>query len=215
MSAPRREDATRPALPADRRARAESRRWAEVRRAVREAKALDLYAIEVRGVKATLKKSPPKMTRTDGTPVLEEDPPHKEPSARQLKAKERSRVRKDAFHAKKREEAAAAAEHSPSADVVHHAPQDVRSDDQPPPGDDDMRPAGRRGRADRRIAGTSDSRPSSGSAAAGSRMRSASMNPLCVGRCRVGTGRCVLARGDELLASAVRGVVAVIRSGGS
>ena len=53
MSAPRRDDATRPALPADRRARAESRRWAEVRRAVREAKALDLYAIEVRGVKAT------------------------------------------------------------------------------------------------------------------------------------------------------------------
>ena len=144
MSAPRREDAMRPALPADRRVRAESRRWAEVRRAVREAKALDLYAIEVRGVKATLKKSPPKMTRTDGTPVLEEDPPHKEPSARQLKAKERSRVRKDAFHAKKREEAAAAAEHSPSADVVHHAPQDVQSDDQPPPGDDDMRPAGKR-----------------------------------------------------------------------
>ena len=96
---------------ADRRAKAESRRWAEVRRAVREAKALDLYAIEVRGVKATLKKSPFKMTRKDGTPVLEEDPPHKEPSARQLKAKERSRVRKDAFHAKKREEAAAAAAH--------------------------------------------------------------------------------------------------------
>lgn len=135
----------RPALPADRRVRAESRRWAEVRRAVREAKALDLYAIEVRGVKATLKKnSPPKVRRTDGTPVLEEDPPHKEPSARHLKAKERSRVRKDAFHAKKREEAAAAAEHSPSADVVHHAPQDVQSDDQPPPGDDDMRPAGKR-----------------------------------------------------------------------
>ena len=111
MSAPRRDDAARPAPPDDRRARAESRRWSEVRRAVREAKALDLYAIEVRGVKATLKKSPFKMTRKDGTPVLEEDPPHKEPSVRQLKAKERSRVRKDAFHAKKREEAAAAAAH--------------------------------------------------------------------------------------------------------
>ena len=38
-------------LPKDRRApeKAESRRWAEVRDAVREAKELDLYAIEVRG----------------------------------------------------------------------------------------------------------------------------------------------------------------------
>ena len=123
MSAPRRDDATRPVLPEDRRARAESRRWAEVRRAVREAKALDLYAIEVRGVKATLKNSPPNLTRTVSTPVLEEVPPHKELSARQLKAQERSRARKDAFHAKKRVEAAAAAEHSPSADV-HHAPQE-------------------------------------------------------------------------------------------
>ena len=112
---------------------------------MREAKALDLYAIEVRGVKATLKQ-PPKMTRTGSTPVLAEDPPHKELSARQLKAKERSRARKDAFHAKKRVEAAAAAEHSPSAEAVHHAPQDVRSDDQPPSGDDDMRPAGKRAR---------------------------------------------------------------------
>ena len=117
MSAPHRDAAARPALPDDRRARAESRRWAEFRRAVREAKALDLYAIEVRGVKATLKKSP-LCCREQAAPVLEEVPPHKELSARRLKAQERSRVRKDAFHAKKRVEAAAAAEHSPSAALV-------------------------------------------------------------------------------------------------
>ena len=143
MSAPRREDATRPALPADRRARAESRRWAEVRRAVREAKALDLYAIEVRGVKATLKKSPAIVAQQGSTPVQQEGPAHKELSARQLKAKERSRARKDAFHAKKREEATAAAELSPSCAAVHHAPQEIRRDDRPP-ADDDMRPAGKR-----------------------------------------------------------------------
>ena len=54
-------------------------------------------ALSADGSKATLKQ-PPKMTRTGSTPVLAEDPPHKELSARQLKAKERSRARKDAFH---------------------------------------------------------------------------------------------------------------------
>ena len=87
---------------------------------------------QLRGVKATLKNTPPKPTRSVAPPVLEEVPPHKEPSARQLKAQERSRARKDAFHAKKRVEAAAAAEHSPTADV-HHAPQE-----QPPAVDDMM-----------------------------------------------------------------------------
>ena len=133
MSAPRRDDATRPALPDDRRARAESRRWAEVRRAVREAEAMGLYAVEVRGVKATLRFQSGRQQQC----AQVSKPAHAELSTRQEKEKARSRARKDAFHAKKREEAAAAAVPSSLAD--EHHPQQK-------PADDDMRPVGKRAR---------------------------------------------------------------------
>ena len=119
MSTPLR-DAARgsSALPDDRRVRAENRRWAEVRRAVREAKELDLYAVEVRGVKATLRLHRPSCGRAEQRPEqssVEVQPTRAGPSARQAKQQQRSRDRKDAFHAKKRAEAAASVAEPPQS----------------------------------------------------------------------------------------------------
>ena len=70
----------------------------------------------------------------------QEAQPRATPSARQKKEKERSRARKDAFHARKRAEASAredAAAH-PLA-IVHHASLAAQQDDRALAGDDDMR----------------------------------------------------------------------------
>ena len=85
----------------DDRSRRERGRWVEVRRAVREAEKLGLYAVEVAGVKCILRmerKSPP--AKAAGA----DDPPARAETRRQ----QRSRERKDVFHAKKREAAVAA-----------------------------------------------------------------------------------------------------------
>ena len=67
-------------------------------------------------------------------------------SANGLTAKERSRARKDAFHAKKRVEAAAAAvPPTPQVNIVPHATL-VSPEDLAAPADDDMRAMGKRGR---------------------------------------------------------------------
>ena len=82
----------------DDRSRRERGRWVEVRRAVREAEKLGLYAVEVAGVKCILRmerKSPP--AKAAGA----DDPPARAETRRQ----QRSRERKDVFHAKKREAA--------------------------------------------------------------------------------------------------------------
>lgn len=82
---------------------------------MREAKELDLYAVEVRGIKGTLKisKEPVGRMQQPKQPSSDDQPASKELSARRLKEQERSRARKDAFHAKKRAEAAAATAYTP------------------------------------------------------------------------------------------------------